>query len=96
MTTDVYENDGKGRANFYAHKHPVFTEDREFRASVYRVKYNPMPAIPANFIGRRALRPPTDDDKAYSPVHFDGRPGNPPEAMMTPRMPAFTILPRFQ
>ena len=94
--TNVYENDGKGRANFYAHQHPVPTDDLEFRASVYRLNYNPRPAIPNNFVGRHALRPPTDDDKAYSPVHFDGRPGNPPEARETPHMPPFQILPRFQ
>lgn len=93
---DVYENDGKGRANFYKHQHAVPTEDREFTASVYRINYNPMPSIPANFIGRRALRPPTDDVNAYCPVHLDGRPGNPPEARETPRMPPFVVLPRFQ
>ena len=92
----VYENDGKGKANFYAHQHPVPTEDREFRASVYRANYNPMPSIPNNFIGRRALRSPTDDDRAFSPVHFDGAPGNPPAARETPRMPPFKIMPRFQ
>ena len=85
MASSVYEDDGKGKANFYKHQHaPIARHD--FAGPLYNTHY-PIEVVPTNFIGRHMLRPPPDESMAYA-----HKPPPPP----TPRMAPFVVRPMFQ
>ena len=79
----VADNDGRGRANYYAHKQPSLWGGQtpsgqvglplcaEVGANIYVKRSRPYETA-LNFWGRRALRAPGDDSRVYVPAPMDG------------------------
>ena len=79
--------DGKGRANFYAHQHPVEVPSLHYQTLPNREQ------VPLNFIGRKTLRAPTSSESMFCPQPLDGV-WRAEKAI--PIMRTLPITPRFQ